>query len=82
MQKLSENPEMAARMGFLAQLHVNKKFSRKAFGAQLDRHFKDSNEAQVKHRGIGESNVVTSFWAFVLLTMTAILFSIGFLRPS
>lgn len=82
MQKVSENPEVAARMGFLAQLHVNKKFSRKAFGAQLDRHFKDLKKGQAKHRGTGESNMVTSFCAFVLLIMTAILFSIGILRPS
>ena len=76
MQKVSEKPEVAARMGFLARLHVNNKFSRKAFGAQLDRHFEDLNGAQATRRITGDRlrNAAMIFWAFVVLAMTALLY--------
>jgi alpha-1,3/alpha-1,6-mannosyltransferase len=67
MQKVSENPETAARMGFLARLHVNNKFSRKAFGAQLNYHFADLKRAQDRPASTRRHEMFF-FWACLLLS--------------
>ena len=70
MQKVSENPEIAARMGVLARQHVVNKFSRRAFGAQLDFHFEDMKRAQVAHRVTSKnSSSVLVFWTFFVLSV-------------
>ena len=70
MQKVSENPEIAARMGVLARQHVVNKFSRRAFGAQLNFHFEDMKRAQVAHRVTSKnSSSVLVFWTFFVLSV-------------
>ena len=52
MERISENPEKAARMGRLAQLHVERKFSRGAFGLHLHEQFMELNRGQ-QGAGVG-----------------------------
>mmetsp|Transcript_34865 Transcript_34865/g.56041 ORF Transcript_34865/g.56041 Transcript_34865/m.56041 type:complete len:453 (+) Transcript_34865:87-1445(+) len=74
MQKIGEDPDTAARMGLLARLHVDEKFSRRAFGVQLHHHF--AGLGQKHGRATSTSSNGKIYFCMACLLLVAVLVSL------